>query len=85
MRLFVDDERECPAGWLLARNYAQAIEALRRFHIVAVSLDHDLGEERTGYDVACWIEEHARHVAIGSHSANPVGRARIEQVARALR
>ena len=49
-----------------------------------ISFDHDLGTERTGYDVAKKMEE---LVITGSiempdcyiHSANPVGRKRIQQ------
>ncbi len=55
--------------------------------MVEVSLDHDLGDDAacgTGYEVACWIEEAVatrgfEPPAIRIHSANVVGRARMEQ------
>lgn len=38
--------------------------------------------EKTGYDVVCWMEENNvwPRDGVRCHSANPVGRARIEQV-----
>jgi len=44
-------------------------------------LNHDLGEEKSGYDVAKYIVEY--QLPIGSfrvHSMNPVGRRNIEQL-----
>lgn len=48
MKLFVDDERRAPRGWLLATDCNDAIELLRTCaaagtNLEAVSLDHDLG------------------------------------------
>ena len=90
MKLFVDDTRPCPAGWVLARTYKEAMAHL--FYcsngVSEVSLDHDLGEEKTGYDIACAIEEVAHTFdnynppLIHCHSANPVGIKRIETVAK---
>jgi len=46
--------------------------------IEAISLDHDLGQDPNGYDVAKFIEEGAftgwlKPIEINIHSANPVG------------
>jgi len=71
--------------WIVARNYGEAEELLTRFGMPSfVSFDHDLGEERTGLDVARMIAE--RDLDMGDmppgfayevHSANPVGRQNI--------
>ena len=89
MKLFVDDIRDIPEGWLCVRNYMDAIATLSLFVVEELSLDHDLGEEKTGYDIACWIEEKAITSSwvppkIKVHSANPVGRARILQVIESI-
>lgn len=70
----------------------EVIDALKRGDVDELSLDHDLGDDKrgTGYDVLLWIEEevHRRpafdvpHISI--HSANPVGRARMEAAIRAI-
>lgn len=88
-KLYLDDERRTPQGWVRAFTAPEAITLLLSGGIVEVSLDHDLGPEEagTGYDVATWIEEQA---VLGSlpplrwriHSANPVGRARMEAALR---
>ncbi len=77
MKVYLDDERRCPAGWVLAKTAAEAIHLLNTEHVSEISLDHDLGppEAGTGYDVICHIEE---QVAAGKpmmwiyiHTANP--------------
>jgi len=89
MRLYLDDERPTPAGWTRAYTSAEAIALLAAGGVVEISLDHDLGppEAGTGYDVACWIEEKAafgelKPLRWGVHSANPVGRERMEAALR---
>ncbi len=59
LRLFLDDERPTPAGWIRAFWPAEVIAWLETGTVQAVSLDHDLGDDArgTGYDVICWIEE----------------------------
>ena len=83
MKLFLDDERPCPEGWTLARTFEEAVQLLNEGNVTAVSLDHDLGTERTGYDLASLLEEAAfcgleTPEELFCHSANPVGRSRIE-------
>lgn len=85
IRLWLDDLRPAPAGWVWVKTVAAAQALLRRGEVAEVSLDHDLGEETaTGYDLATWIEEEAFHgrlprVKWAVHSANPIGRERMEQ------
>lgn len=87
MWVYLDDVRDPPASFVLARNYHEAIELLETGEVVGISLDHDLGEELTGYDVLKWIEE--KVVVEGFcppetmviHSANPVG---VQNMTRAI-
>jgi NAD+-processing family protein with receiver domain len=91
LKLFVDDERSCPNGWGLARTYDEAVYFISTGKVEAISLDHDLGEEKTGYDLACLLENLVmRHVVVAPeqmlcHSSNPVGRQRIEACFMAIR
>ena len=85
MKLYLDDEREAPEGWVRVRWPEEAIELLKTGQVTDLSLDHDLGddEQGTGYDVVLWIEE---AVATGGfvlprmvvHSANAPARAKME-------
>ena len=68
----------------------EAIQLLETGLVAFISLDHDLGlennlfgEERSGYTVAKWIEQKAYEGVLPElnwaiHSANPVGRNRME-------
>lgn len=82
INLWVDDERLPPDDYMWAITAAEAINIIKSFPIDTLSLDHDLGPPSagTGYDVACWIENNIAHIPkiIDCHSANPVGRKRIE-------
>ena len=59
MKVYLDDERVAPAGWVTARWSKDAIALLETGQVSVISLDHDLGDDLhgTGYDVVCWIEE----------------------------
>lgn len=56
MKLFLDDYRSCPKGRIKVSTYKGCIDILKNNRIEELSLDHDLGEAKTGYDVICWIE-----------------------------
>lgn len=79
MKLFLDDVRTPDAGWELVRTAEECIEALSTGMVEELSLDHDLGYDKTGYDVLSWIEEKVitsnfkppRIITI--HSQNPAG------------
>lgn len=88
MKLYIDDMRNPPVGWVLARTYNEAIELIP--FASEISFDHDLGEEKTGYDLIKIIEENYFVKGITPpimhcHSANPVGRKNIETVIERLR
>lgn len=60
MKVFLDDEREAPNGYLRTYTASETIEILKSGNVLELSLDHDLGELEnvgTGYDVILWIEE----------------------------
>jgi hypothetical protein len=56
--LYLDDERTPIKHWYIVRDADEMIDLLREYKnsIHSISLDHDLGTERTGYDVLLWIE-----------------------------
>ena len=90
--IWLDDVRDIgspPFDWGLsvrAHSYADAIYYLTAYlkedNEVYISFDHDLGEEKSGYDVAKWLVENEPicKVYYRVHSMNPVGRANIERL-----
>lgn len=81
VKVYLDDERIVPAGWVAARWPEDAIALLETGQVTIISLDHDLGDDLhgTGYDVLCWIEEAVATRGfvpprIYIHSANPAAR-----------
>lgn len=70
VKVFLDDVRPTPSGWIHARWPEEVIDYLENGNVDEISLDHDLADpfvegqgycfsivERTGYDVLVWIEE----------------------------
>ena len=59
MRIFLDDERPTPEGWIRTYWPNEVIALLNAGGVTELSLDHDLGDDTrgTGYDVIVWIEE----------------------------
>lgn len=83
MKVWLDDERPCPAGWVACRWPAEVIALLETGNVTHLSLDHDLGEDssyanpRTGMDVVTWLEEAVvvrgfKLPLCSVHSMNPV-------------
>lgn len=58
MKLYLDDERKTPVGWVRVFWPDEAIAWLKTETVTEISLDHDLGDDDrgTGYDVILWIE-----------------------------
>jgi hypothetical protein len=72
--------RNCKVVW--AQSYQEAIDFLEKEWPDAICLDHDLGEEKSGYDIAKYIvdrciDEDKKLPEFASQSANPVGRENI--------
>lgn len=92
MKVYLDDIRYEPDGWVPVRWPDEAIELLKTGEVDEISLDHDLGDaiytapgkkERTGYDVLLWIEqavvtEGFVPPVIHIHTANAVAKERME-------
>lgn len=81
VNLYLDDLRDCPEGFVIARNLEQAKAYFEEFNIGILSLDHDLGVDKrgkllpTGYDLVKYIcEEGLRVDKIYLHTDNSVGR-----------
>ncbi len=80
LNVWLDDERPMPAGYdTHVKTAEDAIAMLETGNVFRISLDHDLGQEKTGYTVAKWIEENAlngklKEVLLRVHTQNPVGR-----------
>lgn len=79
--LWVDDLRDVPNNYIgeyhiiIARSYKEAINELNRFRYNIICLDHDLGEEKTGYDICKYIIENNIYCdEFRIHTSNPVGR-----------
>ena len=85
MKVFLDDLRTEPDGWVRVFWPDQAIDLLESGLVTDISLDHDLGDDQrgTGYDVLLWIEEavHLRNFSpprMQVHSANTSARLRMQ-------
>ena len=59
MKVYLDDERMEPQGWIRTYWPDEVIELLQTGGVTELSLDHDLGDDErgTGYDVLLWLEE----------------------------
>lgn len=91
MKVYLDDERPTPEGWVRVYWPNEAIALLKSGDVTEISLDHDLGDDDrgTGYDVVLWIEEQvALHSFIPPpmkvHSANISARNKMENGIRAI-
>ena len=83
MRIWLDDLRPVPDGFIYVRNLAelQGLIALNSDVIEIMSFDHDLGDGgMDGYGIAKWFaENHLERwpLEVRVHSANPPGAANI--------
>ena len=85
MKVYLDDLRSTPEGWVRVYWPDEAIELLKTGNVSIISLDHDLGDDErgTGYDVVVWIEEVVATKnfvppEIKVHSANSSAREKME-------
>jgi len=81
INLYLDDLRDCPKGFIVARTFDQAVDLIERHTIDVLSLDHDLGSDEdgnllpTGYDfVKKFCEEGHFANKIYIHTDNVIGR-----------
>ncbi|NHZ95557.1 cyclic-phosphate processing receiver domain-containing protein [Massilia sp. CCM 8734] len=85
MKVYLDDERATPDGWVRVYWPDEAIALLAAGTVTHISLDHDLGDDArgTGYDVVLWIEEKVMTAGFQPplmrvHSANASARIKME-------
>lgn len=84
--MWLDDVRPAPTGWVQVRSVDAATALLQAGLVRRASLAHDLGTcahlGGDGYRVVDWMAEHDVWPPDGVqvHSANPVGRERIQGV-----
>lgn len=86
MKVYLDDEREAPEGWMRTYTAKATIHMLESRRVTHLSLDHDIGPEEevgTGYDVLLWLEEQVALKGfvppeIDVHSANEGARPKME-------
>lgn len=89
MKIWLDDERRAPEGWVRIFHVIDAINLLESGEVDEISPDHDLGEHMNGYQV---LERLERMVVFNKmeppiihiHTANPVARKRMEQAVKSI-
>ena len=81
IKVWLDDERKAPEGWVHVFSSKEAINLLNQCIVEEISLDNDLGlETEEGYDVVKHLEYLVFHnpnykiPIIHIHTANPVAR-----------
>jgi len=91
VKVYLDDERTTPGGWVRVYWPDEAIELLNQGGVAEISLDHDLGDDDrgTGYDVLLWIEEAVATRGFSPplmrvHSANISARLKMEQAIQSI-
>lgn len=87
MKLYVDDLRECPEGWEVARTVTDAIRTLADQEVEEVSLDHDIAfqgrhglELETFEGVAWYIAAMKQPPRVTIHTANAPAAARMAAI-----
>jgi|SRR5690606_1584635 hypothetical protein len=85
-KLYLDDIRPIPFGFVGVRSYSEFVTFIEQNGLPDfISFDHDLGEEKTGYDCAKMLVEYCldRQITLPDfavHSQNPVGKQNIESL-----
>ncbi len=91
MRIWVDDIREVPNGYVGTKSVNETITLIKKLEedgveIEVIDLDHDLGDY--AYDggdaikILDYLAERETYYPIKIHTANPVGRANMERMIR---
>ncbi|AXF52280.1 MAG: hypothetical protein [Caudoviricetes sp.] len=89
--IYVDDERAFPSHipydckQCYCTNYNEAITMIENYSVsgydIILDLDHDLGEDKTGYDIAKYVVENNLPLkSFHCHSMNIVGKENIEKL-----
>lgn len=89
MKIWVDDLRECPEGYTLAKSVNEAKQLVIHceqtgIEVEVLDLDHDLGDYYPDGGDAIklldWLAERESFYPIKIHTANPVGRANMQRM-----
>ena len=89
--IYIDDMRQpVNSDWIWVKTYREAINYLINLTDyldviddpvdLTIDFDHDLGEEKSGYDIAKWLIENGEKGNFHIHSMNPVGANNIRQL-----
>jgi len=85
-KIWVDDLRPAPAGYLAFKTVDDTITFLKEFHdsVELLDLDHDAGDyySRGGdyIKILDWLEAEDISIPISIHSGNPVGIRKMKQI-----
>ena len=90
MKIWLDDVRPAPAGYVLAKSVNEAkkiIEENEKNHVIElIDCDHDLGDYFSdggdGIKLLDWLCERQTFYPIALHTANPVGRGNMVRLIR---
>lgn len=91
MKIWLDDIRPAPSGYVGAKSVNEAIALIKeaehnRETVEVLDLDHDLGDYAfDGGDaikLLDWLAERETYYPVEVHTANPVGRANMERMLR---
>ena len=90
INVYLDDLRDCPEGFVLAKNIDELKRLFEKNEIGILSLDHDLGVDKngellpTGYDfIKFFCEQGLFAEKIYLHTDNSVGRENMYETLRA--
>ena len=91
MKLWLDDIRKPPKGWVWVKTPKEATKYLETGEVTEASLDHDLGLcIFTGYNLLEWIEAQVflngfKPPKLRIHTSNPSARVKMELAVKKIR
>ena len=88
MKIYLDDVRVAPEGFVHARSVNQAIKLIEQYEkleeIELIDLDHDLGDYvkdgGDGIKLLDYLVENQKFYPVKLHTMNPVGRQNMQRV-----
>lgn len=85
-KIYLDDARPVPEGFIGVKNYSEFVQFINKNGLPHfISLDHDLGEEKSSFDCAKFLvnyclDHHLELPKYTVHSQNLVGKENIEKL-----
>ena len=84
MKLWVDDIRPAPSGYILCRSVKDAIALLKTGSVTDLDLDHDLGSYAIhggdAINILDWCVQNEYFPRVRLHTMNPVGRQNMQRI-----